>query len=451
MSTYKKRCFLQVVAITVVAGFLNGSTSSAKVLFLAHYNDATADADYALGSPTASGAGGYPVAGTTGPGEGKWGRGLDQRTNGDGRCAYDATGNLDPLKGTADFWFILDDYYPGVTVQPVFGWFNPPHPSGVASAFYVHVSGISQWFALTLLEPDPTIPAVSHEQAFVPAVGQWYHLEINWDCTGGDGASTYNVYMDGQPLVRRTDWNALGPPGGEIRVGIWGFLEGFFLHGRIDELRITDQVEHLADFAPPTEEYGIPGTAGGVADTFDRLQRVMSELGQEIDDLTRALEITGWNAGNNHAVAVHCSSALAAQESLAALQSVGGQLRQSYAADNGLQQTLMGNLIVTAASIHDPDCDNDGTTDANEAIAGTDPLDPDSFFHIVDANHTTGQAILTWPSVFGRLYTVWCATNLLDADPWQVVQSNIVSTPPANVYTNNPPSIDPRFYQIGVE
>jgi len=290
MSTYKKRCFLQVVAITVVAGFLNSSTSSAKVLFLAHYNNATADADYALGSPTASGAGGHPVAGTTAPGDGKWGRGLDQRTNGDGRCAYNALGNLDPLKGTADFWFVLDDDYPEVTVQPVFGWFNPP--ANATRAFYVHFSGQYDYLAFNFADPDPAVATIASEQVFTPVVGQWYHVEINWDCTGGDGESTYNFYIDGQRFLRKTGWNALGSPGGQIRVGVWGFLEGFFLHGRIDELRITDRVEHVNNFAPPTEEYATPGTPAGVAESYAKLLHEANRLEEEIGDLSRIVDIT---------------------------------------------------------------------------------------------------------------------------------------------------------------
>ena len=338
------------VVITVVVGSLGASSSSGKVLLLAHYSGSSADADYAVGSALASGAGGYPVAGTTGPGEGKWGRALDQRTDGDGRCAYQATNNLDPLKGTADFWFVLDEYYPAVTVQPVFGWWNPPNLS--AGGFYVHISGTYSYLAFNFRDPadDPAV----HETLFEPTVGQWYHMEINWDCTGGDGDSTYNVYLDGQSIIRRTGWDALGAAGGEIRVGIWGFYEGYFLHGRVDELRITDQIEHLTNFTPPVQEYEIPGTTAGLAESYQLLLMDANSLEQDVNNLTRIMEITQWTKESCPAAIVQSDGSAAAQASTDSLQSVGGQLRQSYLIDSGLQDTLVGSLTVTAAPVDPP-------------------------------------------------------------------------------------------------
>jgi hypothetical protein len=331
---HQKRFFLPAVMITVVMGSLGASSSSAKVLFLAHYNDSTANADYAVGSPVASGAGIYAVAGTTGPGLGKWGRGLDQRTDGDGRCAYQGLDNLDPLKGTADFWFVLDDYYPTINVQPVFGWFNPPNTSGT-NAFYVHLSGISQWLSFNFLDPDPAIAYISHEALYLPVVGQWYHMEINWDCTGGNGNSTYNVYIDGQNIVRKTGLNALGSPGGEIRVGIWGFFEGLFIHGRIDELRITDQIEHLSNFTPSIAEYENPETPAGIATSYVGLLDEAISLEQEISDLSRIIEITQWTAESCPAAVVRSNSLIAAQTSTNSLESLGGQMRQAFINSTG--------------------------------------------------------------------------------------------------------------------
>ena len=335
--------------ITVFASSFGVSLLSAKVLFLAQYNDSTADADYAVGSTTASGAASYPVAGTTGAGEGKWGRGLDQRTDGDGRCAYQGLGNLDPLKGTADFWFILDEYYPATNVQPVFGWWNPPGPSVPTNTFYTHISGAYNYLGFFVRNIDPNIPDAAYETSFVPTVGQWYHMEINWDCTGGDGDSTYNVYIDGQSIIRKTGWDALGSAGGEIRVGIWGFFEGYFLHGRMDELRITDQIEHLSNFTPPTQEYEIPGTAAGAAEYYEQLLSDTNDLQQDISNLAKAIEITQWTPESCQAATVQSSSMVVAQQSTDSLQTAIGQLRQSYLIDSGLQDTLMGELTVTAA------------------------------------------------------------------------------------------------------
>ena len=51
------------------------------------------------------------------------------------------------------------------------------------------------------------------------------------------------VYLDGRSVIRATDRLSLKEAGGLLHLGIWDYGFGHQLKGRIDELRITDQIE----------------------------------------------------------------------------------------------------------------------------------------------------------------------------------------------------------------
>ena len=56
------------------------------------------------------------------------------------------------------------------------------------------------------------------------------------------------------------------------------------------------------------------------------------------------------------------------------------------------------------------------------------------------------QISLQWPSVTGKTYNVWFATNLTSG--FSPVVSNVPATPPYNIYQNTIPSSGPGFYRI---
>jgi len=275
----------------VLIGLLLISTSApcwGKVLFLAHYDNHGAEADYAIGNAAAVPvpASDFKVAGLTK--SGRWGSGLDLHEPASHNCTYNAPGNMDPIKGTVDFWYCIDEK--GESYNPIFCWYDPPSQPGgkkKVSGFELYRYGANLIFAIYQ-------PYAQTSVAFDSDVGHWHHMEINWDCTGGDGKSEYNVYLDGKNVVRMTEAIAFKSAGGLLHLGIWDYAwGGIALRGRIDELRITDQVEHLGNFTPSTKEYVTPGTATGVATIYQQTVEDLKNLQQDIQDLATANELAG--------------------------------------------------------------------------------------------------------------------------------------------------------------
>lgn len=95
------------------------------------------------------------------------------------------------------------------------------------------------------------------------------------------------------------------------------------------------------------------------------------------------------------------------------------------------------------------DSDEDGMTNWVEYLAGTDPTNKQSMLWVSAVSD--GMA-LEWPSVTGRVYSVYQTTNL--TLPFGLVPggSNLTAAPPRNAYTNSevpPPRV--QFFRIGVQ
>jgi serine protease AprX len=98
------------------------------------------------------------------------------------------------------------------------------------------------------------------------------------------------------------------------------------------------------------------------------------------------------------------------------------------------------------------DPDGDSASNAHEYLAGTDPLDAASFFHI--ASITTGPASvsLAFQSSISRLYSLFSQTNLTQ-DGWLPVegQVDVLGTGgPLSLTRTNLPSSATEFYRISV-
>lgn len=103
--------------------------------------------------------------------------------------------------------------------------------------------------------------------------------------------------------------------------------------------------------------------------------------------------------------------------------------------------TLTAIYTVSYPPPPDGDQDGDGQIDWQEYIAGTDPTNPASFFHIM----RNGRDELNWNAVSGRVYSVYWTTNLLSG--FECLESNIPW--PQSTFTNLP-NIPSGFYKIDV-
>jgi hypothetical protein len=117
-------------------------------------------------------------------------------------------------------------------------------------------------------------------------------------------------------------------------------------------------------------------------------------------------------------------------------------------------QGFFGHLTGQASdkSRAQDDFDSDGMTNFEEYIAGTDPTDFRSFFAFTRILHNGEKArdSLEWYSATNRLYSVYGSPSLSDLPGgFSLITSNLVATPPRNVYTN---TVMPtaRFYRVHV-
>jgi hypothetical protein len=107
------------------------------------------------------------------------------------------------------------------------------------------------------------------------------------------------------------------------------------------------------------------------------------------------------------------------------------------------------NIIAMAA---DGDMDGDGFPNIDECGAGTSPLDEASLLAVTGVSVTSGMAVVTWTSVYGKRYGLERSTNLLTDGFSQVVGSGIDGALSLNVYTDTTASAaSSAQYRIRVE
>ncbi len=96
------------------------------------------------------------------------------------------------------------------------------------------------------------------------------------------------------------------------------------------------------------------------------------------------------------------------------------------------------------------DTDGDGMLDTDEDIAGTSPTDPASVLRLtVTAPGGPGLTRIEWPSAAKRTYSLWRATDL-SAGAFVLLSSNLVATPPGNLFLDSNPATTATFYRISV-
>ncbi|MDP6524503.1 MAG: choice-of-anchor Q domain-containing protein [Kiritimatiellia bacterium] len=98
----------------------------------------------------------------------------------------------------------------------------------------------------------------------------------------------------------------------------------------------------------------------------------------------------------------------------------------------------------------DADSDGDGSTDGDEAIAGTGMLDESDYLHVSSVKGSDSGAVeITWDGNEGRLYKVYTTTDLLPP-AWSNV-FNLSGADGILTYTNPAPEANLLYIRIGVE
>ncbi len=104
------------------------------------------------------------------------------------------------------------------------------------------------------------------------------------------------------------------------------------------------------------------------------------------------------------------------------------------------------SVVRTYTVFGNGDDDGDGQTNADELIAGTDPLNPSSRFQINTILTSGSGFTITWTPVPGKIYTIEARENL-SSGTWDPIATGLTS----GTYTD--PAISPsrRFYRLIVE
>jgi len=121
-------------------------------------------------------------------------------------------------------------------------------------------------------------------------------------------------------------------------------------------------------------------------------------------------------------------------------------------ADSWRAQYFGGDGTTTnAASAASADPDGDGFSNYQEYLAGTNPTNALSCFHILSIDATPGQPV-RFQSATNRTYTLYVRTNLLGG-AWTAVpgQSNVPGTGGLMSLTNPLSADTERFFRISVQ
>lgn len=98
------------------------------------------------------------------------------------------------------------------------------------------------------------------------------------------------------------------------------------------------------------------------------------------------------------------------------------------------------------------DSDDDGMYDWEEWVAGTSSSNATDFFKIDTISAAPGaDQVIQWDGVAGRVYRIYCATNLLDTSPWTDTGVSVTSLVSRPLTFTNQITSSLRFYCLGVE
>jgi hypothetical protein len=121
-------------------------------------------------------------------------------------------------------------------------------------------------------------------------------------------------------------------------------------------------------------------------------------------------------------------------------------------ATNDFLTWLWDYYLPTDISSDFADPDGDGMNNWQEWKAGTSPVDPSSFLHIVSLQIFPSSAEIGWASVTTRKYSVQRSNNLGASPPFTNIATNIVGQSVTTFFTDtNANGHGPFFYRVLVE
>ena len=196
----------------------------------------------------------------------------------------------------------------------------------------------------------------------------------------------------------------------------------------------------LYDVTPPAAP-GAPGTpkpyALGASVTFS-----WPALADPDGGVSGYHVIIGTSLGGSNAY-----NAIVSGTSVTVSNNLGAILYAEVSAINNAE--VEGSRSATSAGtiLLDPngDYDHDGMGNGAEDLAGTNPLDANSVLRILSLANGN---LLTWSSVAGRTYRVWCAAAS-DAS-FAPVSGVVTGASPSTSWLDNSATNSSRFYRINV-
>ncbi len=113
---------------------------------------------------------------------------------------------------------------------------------------------------------------------------------------------------------------------------------------------------------------------------------------------------------------------------------------------------------MTGTDLFDSDTDDDGTDDAEESVAGTNPQDPDSQLALIRVDLEAGDEVVEWKSRQGKTYYILRASNIFElvsgpetADVVKVTSGGVGPFLETTTTTTIPGTGDTIFYGVKVK
>lgn len=110
-----------------------------------------------------------------------------------------------------------------------------------------------------------------------------------------------------------------------------------------------------------------------------------------------------------------------------------------------------GLPVTNLSTISSEDSDHDGFSNAAEFLAGTDPVDSNSFFTVAIERNETGEMVLKWKGNRYVSYDLMESVDLMSPSSFVAVATNITATS-SQVQANVQPSVGTggKFYKVRI-